>query len=210
MQTKDSICRNERCTRDVSTLALTCLLLGAVIAGPVSSTHMCHHSQSTVKSNKRMSLDTHKQVVTLGRVQQGNQKSSGTRQCVSTHTSDPHKQVVTLGQVQQIYVSHCHHFPVRACVCVRERKIKTERDKASERERGGEREREIQRGDGGESGRTSLCVLCMCVREREREKERGGEGERGRERERQSERTKETEGRARTSEREEHLQYLTG
>jgi len=57
---------------------------------------------------------------------------------------------------------------------VRERKIKTERDRASERERGGEREREIQRGDGGESGRTSLCVLCMCERKRTRARERGG------------------------------------
>jgi len=86
--------------------------------------------------------------------------------------------------------------------------METERDNASEMERGGGREREIQRREGGESGKTSLCVPCVCVREREREKERGGEGERGRQRERESERRKETEGRGRRSEREKHLMYL--
>ena len=86
--------------------------------------------------------------------------------------------------------------------------METERDNASEMERGGGREREIQRREGGESERSSLCVSCVCVRERERDQERGGEGERGRQRERQSERRKETEGRGRRSEREEHLEYL--
>jgi len=81
-------------------------------------------------------------------------------------------------------------------------------DRASESERAGGRERECQRGERGESERSSLCVSCVCEREREREKERGGEGEGGRQRERQSERRKETEGRRRRSEKEEHLEYL--